>query len=564
MGITEFKNILESQKPIQKRQFDHIIIDGSNLLITYLSVSSSELLERYGKNFVNGSNIDAIKQCAFIINNTVKLVTEHVSTLKNYFKTQSIHIVMDPITTPIYFIDNNDEYAREIIASENISEEPSMKITSEEPSAKTNDEESSAKTNDESSSMKTTSETTSENIDESSSSKTNDEESSAKTTNYFRCSLKESEQKRRRKYNDVDKYKSSLMDKIKVYFETEHPSIDYETISKILLSNSQLTFPHQILQLVQITLDELSDKIEIIRAGSEADLTIKCLAETLMKTTNESLMKDTNEEPSSVKNNDESLMKDISESSSMKKVEPLRGLPTFGGNPTGFRQVGNEILIMSRDSDYHILFADMENVYCSELSVKSNIYNPNQLWKFLLKENFSYDYVIRIAPILGNDYTVHNRIISASNFDDVLSFFNFNGNFNSLKRNGRKTVGKLVKLIPEVIEGIISPSMMDKLLYTYHRKFFDGYYKSVLIYSNWKIYDKMTNIKRRDDDNVNKLMTYINDFYLYDESALKDKDWKTLNISINKLNDEDKIEYFKECLLEDISDVFSEYGGEFV
>jgi len=54
----------------------------------------------------------------------------------------------------------------------------------------------------------------------------------------------------------------------------------------------------------------------------------KQMMKSLVENNSEGTSEGTNE-----KNNSESLV---------KNNEPLRGLPTFGGNPTGFRQVGNE------------------------------------------------------------------------------------------------------------------------------------------------------------------------------------------------------------------------------
>lgn len=471
MGIKNFKIFRDNFKPSDKRKFDYIIIDGSNLLITFLSVSLNELFDKFGKNFLGGSNVDIIKQSVFLMKHTAKFIINHVNILKYKYQPKDIYIVMDPLETPVYIINNDSDYIKEIFAT----------IVGDE--------------------------------------------SEIPNDPIIKCTLKSLEQEKRRKYNDIDKCRNTLEKKLKVYLENEDEFMKlfggdkfdetYEQISKIMMSNSQLSFQHQILQLMQLTLDEISeqnidDNFNLIRAKSEADLAIKCIASTLSGT----------------------------------------------------------ILIMSKDVDYYILFSDMENAYCSELGCSKLIYNPYNIWKEFLGTYYSYDLVIRISPILGNDYTVHDKLIDCKNYEDIISLFNIDGKLSSLGINKRKTVGKLVSKFP-VIYGVITPIELDKLIYENNRKFFNEYYKSVMIYSNWKVYGEYEKIQSNFEKNILKLMQYVGDVYIYSEESFIKEDWESLMISISKLYDEDKLEYFDECREaymkdEETEDKYEDdYGGEY-
>lgn len=154
------------------------------------------------------------------------------------------------------------------------------------------------------------------------------------------------------------------------------------------------------------------------------------------------------------------------------------------------------VLVMSADTDYFVLFSDSKHVHVTTLTHNDPIYCPNRCWNCFLEDAFSYDAVIRVAPILGNDYTTHNGLISATNnSQDVRYLFNINGDFNKLKQSSRKKIYNIVidyaKPVDENNQSVITKvDDIDKLLFDKDRKYFKKYFLSVVIYKNWANYNQ--------------------------------------------------------------------------
>ena len=161
------------------------------------------------------------------------------------------------------------------------------------------------------------------------------------------------------------------------------------------------------------------------------------------------------------------------------------------------------ILVLSMDTDYNILFADMPNVDVASLMRQDIIRNPNKCWKQILGKAFSYETVIRISPILGNDYTVREPIISAKNYEDILSLLNVNGKFNSLKQSSRKKIYKVVDGI-KAPDGIIDLEYLDEIIYEWNEEYFKKYYLSNIIYGNWMIYNRYNILEQQNEFSIEK------------------------------------------------------------
>lgn len=153
---------------------------------------------------------------------------------------------------------------------------------------------------------------------------------------------------------------------------------------------------------------------------------------------------------------------------------------------------GNEnhrSLVMSEDTDYYILFADDRLTDVSKLKSGSPIYNPYKCWKYLLGESYSFDAVIRLAPLFGNDYTAHKAMMSPKTKDalvNIKALFDPEL-FDEIKGNKRTTLYKIVKnYSPDENFGI---EMIDELIRNYDPKYFIKYYKSIIVYKNWDIYN---------------------------------------------------------------------------
>lgn len=170
-------------------------------------------------------------------------------------------------------------------------------------------------------------------------------------------------------------------------------------------------------------------------------------------------------------------------------------------------------LIMSADTDYHILFSDSANVHVTTLVSNDPIYSPYRCWHCFLEDAYSYDAVIRIAPILGNDYTTHESLITAAkNPNDVRNLFNIDGHFKELKNNARKKIYSVVcnyKLHSSLqrdgnsneTDKITSVLEIDDMIYKYNINYFKKYFLSTIIYKNWNVYNRCT---IRNDSNNNR------------------------------------------------------------
>lgn len=234
------------------------------------------------------------------------------------------------------------------------------------------------------------------------------------------------------------------------------------------------------------------------------------------------------------------------------------------------------ILILSTDTDYNILFSDMPNVDVASLMKLDNIYNPHTCWKQILGDVFSYDVVIRFAPLLGNDYTVKENIVSAKNYEDVISLLNVNGKFNTLKRYSRKKIYKLVQNV-KAPEGPTDLEYLDDIIYSWNSDYFKKYYISNIIYSNWTLYNKYNILEQQDEQAINdeiyvslrKILTFCNEDYgedetieLYEWNSNYFNNWSTFfdNLTIRKFSSYDNfIKYFHTISIENVEEQIKYY-----
>ena len=193
-----------------------------------------------------------------------------------------------------------------------------------------------------------------------------------------------------------------------------------------------------------------------------------------------------------------------------------------------------DILVLSMDTDYNILFSDSPNVDTASLMNRDLIYNPHNCWKQILGDAFSYDVVIRLAPIFGNDYTVGEVLISAKNYVDALALLNIDNKFNTLKQSQRKKIYKYIMGIKQP-EGLTTPEYLDDIIYKANKDYFKKYYLSTIIYGNWswynkyKIMDKQTDLKVEEEihKTLKRLMLSLFDNYANDEKAVLYDAWNS-------------------------------------
>jgi hypothetical protein len=101
MGIKDLNKFVQQVgHPIKKKiDFKTIIIDGNNLLISYLSKSYSS---------IKSKNYDLFKQLENMISSTIQCIKNLIYSLKRRYKDVDIIIVFDPIKTPIYRIEKDE------------------------------------------------------------------------------------------------------------------------------------------------------------------------------------------------------------------------------------------------------------------------------------------------------------------------------------------------------------------------------------------------------------------------------------------------------------------------
>lgn len=68
-------------------------------------------------------------------------------------------------------------------------------------------------------------------------------------------------------------------------------------------------------------------------------------------------------------------------------------------------------IIYSRDTDYYVLCADLDNVYKTDALTNRPVYNIRDIWTSCFDDKITFDDIISIATICGNDYTAKAYLI---------------------------------------------------------------------------------------------------------------------------------------------------------
>lgn len=209
------------------------------------------------------------------------------------------------------------------------------------------------------------------------------------------------------------------------------------------------------------------------------------------------------------------------------------------------------VLVISKDTDYKILLSDLPTVYISDLRVRSSdtIVNPLSMWlKFFeplgLTEDEIYYYVIRLAPLFGNDYTTGTAPIININKDVK------NMNLCVLKLFSPNINAKIPKIssFGKFINKYDYTKSLEENIKNYNTKFYNHYIRSVLLYTNYRYFRDfwiMTN-KNNFDNNLK---------FIYENILLKNlktiNSVKDVNDFVNKFYNIDKQE------VEDMEDYFA-------
>lgn len=164
--------------------------------------------------------------------------------------------------------------------------------------------------------------------------------------------------------------------------------------------------------------------------------------------------------------------------------------------------VDDPILIVSMDTDYMILFADSPNIDVGDLNSPMIVRNPHSCWVHKLGAAFSYDIVVRLSAIFGNDYTVHDHLISAKRGQHALDLLNIDRRFDELKLNRRTKIAKVVSH-REVGLDILTPSQLDEIIASWNNtKYFRQYLVTTIVYTNWRGFGEYEELNVEDDDSI--------------------------------------------------------------
>ena len=202
------------------------------------------------------------------------------------------------------------------------------------------------------------------------------------------------------------------------------------------------------------------------------------------------------------------------------------------------------VLVRSKDTDYYFLLSDFEWCYCSDLKATAPIYNPNELWNTFLDEKFSYELIVRLSPLIGNDYTAHMNIVNASKDDDIKMFINMDNSFKQLssKRNNTKlkqiyNIATKNNFIDDINEDeLIDCVLLDEMIRLYDFNYFKSYYLSVIIYIEWGFYHEYETLTKISLQIPNYIIKFLN----------KDSDKMNEEFVSALIPDEDDDEYYED------------------
>ena len=230
------------------------------------------------------------------------------------------------------------------------------------------------------------------------------------------------------------------------------------------------------------------------------------------------------------------------------------------------------ILIVSADTDYNVLFADMPNVDTTSLMKRGIVYNPHKCWQTIFKnfENIcDYEHIIRLAPLFGNDYTAKESILSAVNCEDALTFMN--GQIKRLQ-GGRKA-----KKITKIVNGVLAEKYnhqltldeIDDIIYEWNEDYFRRFYLSTVIYANWECFNRFNVMPKPTadvfSDSIEHMLTGLFNSYMTTYKALNGgkQEFKLITWKPELLFT-DWAEFFKhiECINVDSAQVFVDYFYE--
>ena len=144
------------------------------------------------------------------------------------------------------------------------------------------------------------------------------------------------------------------------------------------------------------------------------------------------------------------------------------------------------VLVMSEDTDYVLLLSDIENAYKTSIKTKQAIYYPYEFWKTTINDQITYDELIYITTLIGNDYVNHQTILtldgknSEKNINKIKGMCNID---NYLETDIRYSLMKKIK--PLLVD--FNPNSLSTVddFEDIFKKLDENYNNAILIYNSW-------------------------------------------------------------------------------
>ncbi len=428
MGVKDLNNIVRRQAISNKNmpKFDTLIIDGSNLIITFVLSAASDLQRKAPKTSYKTVNRNMLYQMKYIVEIAKSRGVDILNQWLKRFRPDTIYFSMDPQKGVNYKLTTDMEistFAREFlfngVASTSKEMDEPFELKPDEP------------------------------VEE------------------IEFDLKTEEQEARKRASSKKPQLIEMYDKLKTDTDDVLATL-YRQSFHFMEPCNAIALGRMISSLIFMEFDKIHPGIlHVIAAEDEADLVIKNIGE---KTT----------QSFSRKQGDEEIT-----------IQP-------------------KTLICSADTDYFILFSNNPNVYITGLHAYDKVYSPIEQWRLaftvvyedgteeqLIKDNRIFDYVIRLAPLFGNDYN-RQPIISAKKYENALAVFYPITTANTLSK--RSGIGKLIAAEKAYYgPNVISVHKFDRLMYDYmlnHAKIdFKRYLYSVFVYKNYSRFDRFHEVE---------------------------------------------------------------------
>lgn len=154
------------------------------------------------------------------------------------------------------------------------------------------------------------------------------------------------------------------------------------------------------------------------------------------------------------------------------------------------------VLVCSTDTDYLVLLSDLPNVYKTQLTriKESGIFYPYELWRTQFGEQLTADEIFALATIAGNDYTIHESILSFD-VEKYKALLNIDNNFEKLKR-----CRKIQKYINFTPYGLTTEKQLLSIIQE------EQFKKSLEVYKSWRLNCKILNKRLNYDEILNDLI----------------------------------------------------------